>query len=314
MNRNYGEGIHLFLPWNRMIVYDCRIQREDVTVYALTQGGLEVEVDLSIVYNVIKERAPDLHIRIGQDYAQKVIVPGAIFAVRGTIGNLHQSDIYNNSPIVIEKQISELLNVALKNEDSVINLHGLFIRKIQLPDKMKEAIEAKHEAEQTIYRERYNILQAYEEYKKVYLQASGIRLAQDIINDGLTEKYLRFAGIKATRELAASPNAKLVIVGGKDGLPLILNPDSMHSEDPVSTARRTELKELQQMEMPDLSVLKDRLHQIDNILTSTISGESDEVLSARPDKLLEFHSFFNTSTDLADDKDATTPTRENKDN
>lgn len=37
------------------------------------------------------------------------------------------------------------------------------------------------------------------------------------------EQLLRWKGIEATEKLADSSNAKIVIVGGKDGLPLILN-------------------------------------------------------------------------------------------
>jgi len=46
------------------------------------------------------------------------------------------------------------------------------------------------------------------------------------VSQGLSEQLLRWRGIEATKALAESQNAKVVIVGGKDGLPLILNTGS----------------------------------------------------------------------------------------
>ncbi|MBU0970910.1 MAG: prohibitin family protein [Proteobacteria bacterium] len=304
LDKNYGEGLHFFLPWNRMVLYDCRVQRQDFTVIALSQGGLEVQVELSAIYNVKKDEVPGLHFRVGPQYAEKLIVPGAIFAVRGIVGNLHQSQIYDSNPLDIQKKVFDLLGKILIKEDSAINLHGIFVRKILLPEKMTAAIEAKHEAEQNVYQERYKILQAYERYKKTYLEASTIRMAQDLINEGLTPAYLRYIGIKATRELAASPNAKLVIVGGKDGLPLLLNPDTLKTEPPESlpppSARKKASAEVSAIEIPDLSALEKSLKELDKMLNNADADRKDAILSTLPKQLLE-NAFFKKSTDLTDD-------------
>jgi len=313
-DRNYGEGLHFFLPWNRMFVYDCRIQRQDFSVTALSQGGLQIKVELSAIYNVKKQEAPGLHLLVGPDYAKKVIVPGAIFAVRGIVGNLHQSDIYDNNPLQIQEQVFELLDEVLQQEDTAISLHGIFVRKIVLPAKMTAAIEAKHEAEQIVYQERYRILQAYERYKKVFLEASTVRMAQKLINTGLTPEYLRYIGIKATRELAASPNAKLVIVGGKDGLPLLLNPDTLHGGETKPPSAKTDGAsfpekipsiETAPFDLPALSVLEKNLDELDKILMKANGEQKDKVLSALPKRLLEKDSFFRTSTSRTEDNDVT---------
>ncbi len=305
LDKNYGEGLHFFLPWNRMFVYDCRVQRQDCTVFALSQGGLQVRVELSVIYNVKKEGAPGLHFRVGPQYAEKLIVPGAIFAVRGIVGTLHQSQIYDNNPLDIQEKVFDLLGGILTQEESSVNLHGVFVRKILLPEKMTAAIEAKHEAEQNVYQERYKILQAYERYKKTFLEASTIRMAQDLINEGLTPAYLRYAGIKATRELAASPNAKLVIVGGKDGLPLILNPDTLKTVPPESVpsplARKKPSVGVSGIESPDLSALEKSLEELDKILNNVDAARKDAILSSLPRQLLENNRFLKNSTDLTDD-------------
>ncbi|PIU54440.1 MAG: band 7 protein, partial [Deltaproteobacteria bacterium CG07_land_8_20_14_0_80_60_11] len=54
-------------------------------------------------------------------------------------------------------------------------------------------------------------------------EAQGIQDFQKIISQGLTEQLLRWKGIETTRALAESQNSKTIIIGGRDGLPLILN-------------------------------------------------------------------------------------------
>jgi hypothetical protein len=92
---------------------------------------------------------------------------------------------------------------------------------------MREAITNKFVAEQKVLEARYNVLEQIERFKISYVDSEAIRLAQAIVNEGMSEAYLRYLGIQATLELAQSPNAKLVIIGDKDGMPLILNPDTM---------------------------------------------------------------------------------------
>jgi hypothetical protein len=59
------------------------------------------------------------------------------------------------------------------------------------------------------------------------VDAEALWIEQSVVSEGMSEAYLRFLGIQATRDLAESDNAKLVIIGDKDGLPLLLNPDSL---------------------------------------------------------------------------------------
>ena len=54
-------------------------------------------------------------------------------------------------------------------------------------------------------------------------QAQGIADFQRIVSQGLNAHLLQWKGIEATEKLAASSNAKVVVIGsGDSGLPLIL--------------------------------------------------------------------------------------------
>ena len=64
-----------------------------------------------------------------------------------------------------------------------------------------------------------------QEAQRKRIEAKGIKDFQDIVRKGIDEQLLRWKGIEATERLAESPNAKIVVIGGADGLPLILNAD-----------------------------------------------------------------------------------------
>jgi regulator of protease activity HflC (stomatin/prohibitin superfamily) len=65
-----------------------------------------------------------------------------------------------------------------------------------------------------------------QEAERKRIEAQGIQDFQKIVSQGLTDQLLRWKGIEATRSLAESKNSKTIIVGGKDGLPLILNTET----------------------------------------------------------------------------------------
>jgi len=103
-------------------------------------------------------------------------------------------------------------------------LDAVLIRSVQLPDKLKEAIEFKLEEEQASFQYEFRLDKERKEAERKIIEARAKADANKILNASLTDKILKDKGIEATLELANSPNSKVIIVGGgKDGLPLILN-------------------------------------------------------------------------------------------
>jgi len=104
-----------------------------------------------------------------------------------------------------------------------VSIDAILIRDIRLPDQIRIAIETKLEEEQAAERYEFTIAKERLEAQRKKIEADGEAEYQRIITGSLSDQFLRFKGIEATEALAASPNAKTVIVGGgKDGLPLIL--------------------------------------------------------------------------------------------
>jgi regulator of protease activity HflC (stomatin/prohibitin superfamily) len=81
-------------------------------------------------------------------------------------------------------------------------------------------------ADQQAQQRRFVLDKERQEAERKQIEAQGIQDFQRIISQGPTEHLLRWKGIETTRALGESNNSKIIIVGGKDGLPLILNTET----------------------------------------------------------------------------------------
>jgi regulator of protease activity HflC (stomatin/prohibitin superfamily) len=232
-NRVYSEGMHFLLPWDAIIPYDTRVQSQSYHIDALAKGGLSVQVELTAVYYINRNEAGLLHTKIGPEYTTKLINPAVLSSVRSVVGKLTQTELYDADILQIQEDALRQINTIFAGQPLTIS--SVLIREIVFPNSVATAINDKFVAEQNVLEERYKVLQEVEKFKETYVNAEATRFQQALISEGLTESYLRFAGIEATKELSESNNAKLVIIGDKDGLPLILNPDSLTETESTET-------------------------------------------------------------------------------
>jgi len=234
IEKNYGEGLHFILPWNKMYIYDVRIQELKQNVEVLSQNGLTINVQVSVRYYLLKEEVPLLHQKVGELYREKVIIPSTISSVREVIGKYLPEELYTTSRYIIQDEI--LVGTIEETGRLPIIYSNMIIEIIRLPEMINRAIESKLKQQQEYLEYKYKILQTEEEKKRKIIEASGIKIYQQIITESLSEPLLKWQGIQATKEIATSQNAKIIIIGGKDGLPIILNTEDNSSKDRQSGA------------------------------------------------------------------------------
>jgi regulator of protease activity HflC (stomatin/prohibitin superfamily) len=141
--------------------------------------------------------------------------------VRKIIGRYQPEELYSTKREEVQNQITKDLEKVLVA--NFVDLRAILIRDIELPEKVKKAIEEKIEAEQKALKYEFIIAQEKKEKERLLIEASGKSEANAILSAGLTDQILAEKGIEATLKLANSPNAKIVIIGNdKNGLPLIL--------------------------------------------------------------------------------------------
>jgi regulator of protease activity HflC (stomatin/prohibitin superfamily) len=221
IDRSYEEGVHFILPWNKMYIYDVRIQELKQNVEVLSQNGLTIKVVVSVRYHLLKNETPLLHQQVGEEYREKVIIPSTISSVREVIGKYLPEELYTTARHLIQ---DEILVEAIEETGRLPIIYAdMIIELIKLPDVINTAIETKLRYQQEFLEYQYKILKTREEKKRKIIEASGIKEYQEIITKSLSDPLLRWQGIQATVDLARSENSKIIVIGGKDGLPLILN-------------------------------------------------------------------------------------------
>ena len=94
-----------------------------------------------------------------------------------------------------------------------LELQQLLIRNITLPTSVKASIESKINAEQDAQKMTFVLQKEKQEAERKRVEAQGIADYQKILSTGLSDKQLQYEAIKAQKEIATSPNAKVIIMG-----------------------------------------------------------------------------------------------------
>jgi regulator of protease activity HflC (stomatin/prohibitin superfamily) len=216
-----GEGFHLIAPWNKVDIYNIRQQNmfiKDMEV--LSSNGLEIKLDVSILYQPKVDELGLLHKTKGENYLDVVIIPEMRSAGRSVVGRYTPEQLYSSKRDVIQQEIFE--EVLKKSIRQHVQINDVLVRDVTLPPTIKDAIERKLRQEQESLEYEFRLVTAAKEAEKQIIEAKGKAEANRILSASLTDKILRDKGIEATLKLAESPNSKVVVVGGKDGMPLIL--------------------------------------------------------------------------------------------
>lgn len=217
-----GEGFHIIAPWNRVYVYNIKQQEEfESGMRVLSSNGLEISLDVSVLYQPKFDELGLLHKTKGENYLNIVIVPEIRAVARSVIGRYTPEQLYSTKRDAIQNEIFE--ETKRKVEGQHVQLNSVLVRDVTLPTSIKEAIQRKLTQEQEALEYEFRLEKARQEAEKVRIDAEGKAAANRILAASLTSNILREKGIEATLKLAESPNSKVIVVGGgKDGLPLIL--------------------------------------------------------------------------------------------
>ncbi|MEO5332751.1 MAG: prohibitin family protein [Magnetococcus sp. YQC-5] len=229
LDRVYAEGFWMIFPWNVMTIYDIRVQaiKHDFTV--LSADGLPIHLMLLIRFQPEYDTLAVLHQRVGPDYVAKIVVPTVESVIRKSIGRFRQDEIYQTKKGILASIVLLAIQEAGRK---YVHMDDVIIRTIELPASIQQAIENKLVYEQELASYEFRLRKEAQEKSRKEIEAQGIQTYQKIIAQSLDENILHWHGIEATKALANSANAKVVVIGsGKSGLPLI---GSIPMEESVS--------------------------------------------------------------------------------
>ena len=191
----------------------------DDAIRVLTSDGLEITLDLTVLYKVNKPDAPRIVQEIGEDYEGVLVRPITRTKIRDNAVAYSAVDLYSTKREEFQSRIFKDIEAIFKGRGLV--LEQLLVRNIALPESVKAAIEEKINAEQASQKMQYTLQKEKQEADRKRIEAQGIADYQRILSQGLSDKMLQYEQIKAQKELSLSPNAKVVIMNGKSA-PIIL--------------------------------------------------------------------------------------------
>jgi regulator of protease activity HflC (stomatin/prohibitin superfamily) len=207
----YPEGAYLLAWWNHMDVYDLRLMSHDELLDVITVNGLAIKLDTSVRYQAQPGEIVKLAVEIGPDYYGKVLEPVLRSEARRVMGQYTPEEIYSTKRDVIERQIRE--GVQTKIQGKHLALEAVLIRNVELPEAIRQAIDAKLAAEQDVLKMKYMLELATSQAEQKRIEAKGIADYNTTIAASLSAPILEFERIQELARLADSPNAKSIVLG-----------------------------------------------------------------------------------------------------
>jgi regulator of protease activity HflC (stomatin/prohibitin superfamily) len=202
-------------------IHDEGTKEGDDAIRVLSNDGLEVVIDLTVLYRISPELAPKIFKQIGVDYADKIVRPVTRTRIRDNAVYYDAVALYSTKRNEFQQRIFKTIEADFKSRGLI--LEQLLIRNINLPTSVKTTIESKINAEQEAQKMTFVLQKEKQEAERKRVEAQGIADYQRIISTGLSDKQLQYEQIKAQKELAASPNTKIIFMNGKGNAPVILS-------------------------------------------------------------------------------------------
>jgi len=193
-------------------------QKGDDAISTLSSDGLSLRLDVTILYRLNETDAPQVYRTIGTDYVEKIVRPAVRTAIRDVSVSYSATDIYS-----VKRE--DFVRDVTKNLESAFNGRGIFLervllRNVELPEKVRAAIDEKIASEQRAQQMVYVLQKEKQEAERKRVEAQGISDYNKIVSQSITDQVLQLKGIEATLELSKSNNSKIVIMNGKN-MPLI---------------------------------------------------------------------------------------------
>jgi len=218
----FGEGLYYTAPWNELYVYDLRSMSRDEVLDVIAVNGLGIQLDASVRFHLNPDEVVALQKEIGPDYYKTIIEPVLRSEARRVLGRYTPEEIYSTKRDLIEREIREGLRAKIAGKH--LALEAVLIRNVELPEAIRHAIDQKLSAEQDVLKMKYVIEVAQSVAKQLRIEAQGIADYNQIIAASLSSPMLEFDRIQELNRLAASTNAKTVVIGpGAGGTPVLLS-------------------------------------------------------------------------------------------
>ena len=227
------SGLNVINPIAEVTTFDVKTQNYtmsgvrnegakegDDALRVLSADGLEVIIDLSVLFKVKGDEAPNILKEIGTDYLDKIVRPVSRTAIRDNAVSYDAVALYSSKRDEFQSRIFATIEKSFAKRG--LALEQLLVRNITLPASVKASIESKINAEQDAQKMTFVLQKERQEAERKRVEAQGIADYQKILSTGLSDRQLQYESILAQKEIAKSANTKVIIMGNSKGAPIIL--------------------------------------------------------------------------------------------
>jgi regulator of protease activity HflC (stomatin/prohibitin superfamily) len=158
-NKTLESGLNVINPLMEVVVFDIRTQNYtmsgvqdegsqvgDDAIRVLSADGLEVIIDLTVLYKVIPNEAPRILQEIGTDYRNVILRQICRTKIRDNAVYYDAVALYSTKRDEFQARIFSTIEADFKSRG--LFLEQLLVRNITLPASVKATIESKINAEQ----------------------------------------------------------------------------------------------------------------------------------------------------------------------
>ena len=214
------EGLHLIAPWNKLFIYDLRLQSTTLTVNGISKDGVNVTAQINVRYQLLHHSVGVLHKFIGPGYVQSVIIPEIGSQAREVISKYTSQEVYTSRDKIQEeikvntqRGLGANLNKLVQPESmeqpdprhyndflqSSIQILDTPVLSIELPPSIVAAINQQTQQFYEIQEYRYRVQKEAEESQRKLIEANGIAAFQQRVSQGIQNPI--FVGEASRRPL-----------------------------------------------------------------------------------------------------------------
>jgi prohibitin 1 len=219
-DRLLAPGINLIAPGTRVVKFSVQTREMKETAAVPTSEGLIVNLDVSLLFRLRPEAAGQIYKTVGSRFEGVVIDPQLRSVIRDVTAEYEAKFLYSASRELVAQNMFRHISGALAARG--IEAEQVLLRSVQLPPLLTTAIQEKLQAEQQAQRMRFVLDRERQEAERKRVEAQGIADFQSIVARGISAELLKWKAIEVAHELSKSPNAKIIVLGDKTGLPIIL--------------------------------------------------------------------------------------------
>lgn len=208
-----NSGINFVNPLARVVNISIRTQEDKEIMNVPSKEGLNISLDISVLYRLDPAKAVQVYKTIGYGYKDIVLTPQFRAAARGVTVGHEAKALYTSEREVLAQAIYESLKNLVAERGIVIE--RILLRAITLPPTISQAIEQKLKAEQEAERMKFILQKEQLEAERKRVEAAGIRDAQAIIDQSLTQQYLHYLWINTLNQ-----NPNVIYVATEANMPI----------------------------------------------------------------------------------------------